>query len=253
MSRIGLVGGTKFSTRHFPSDRFRVPLMIVVANRLSKAYGEGANLVRALDQMDLRVNESERVALVGKSGSGKTTLLNLLAGLDSPTSGELVVGGQALSGMNSRQLASYRCRTIGVVFQSFQLLGHCSAQQNVELPLMLQGISPKQRRQLALAALDRVGLDRRAKHLPHELSGGEQQRVAVARAIVHRPGLLLADEPTGNLDSRTAAQVMSLILEVVAETQAALILITHDSRLAVEAATRVLTMRDGRIGDEDEA
>lgn len=227
--------------------------MIVVANRLSKAYGDGANCVRALDQMDLRVNEAERVALVGKSGSGKTTLLNLLAGLDTPTSGELVVAGHNLSGLNSRDLAHYRCRAIGVVFQSFQLLGHCSARQNVELPLMLQGKSPKERRQLALAAIDRVGLSNRARHLPHELSGGEQQRVAVARAIVHRPGLLLADEPTGNLDSRTAAQIMDLMLEVVGETGAALILITHDSRLAAEAATRVLTMKDGRIRSGDEA
>lgn len=227
--------------------------MIVVANRLSKAYGDGANCVRALDQMDLRVNEAERVALVGKSGSGKTTLLNLLAGLDTPTSGELVVAGHNLSGLNSRDLAHYRCRAIGVVFQSFQLLGHCSARQNVELPLMLQGKSPKERRQLALAAIDRVGLSNRARHLPHELSGGEQQRVAVARAIVHRPGLLLADEPTGNLDSRTAAQIMELMLEVVGETGAALILITHDSRLAAEAATRVLTMKDGRIRSGDEA
>lgn len=227
--------------------------MIVVANRLSKAYGDGANCVRALDQMDLRVNEAERVALVGKSGSGKTTLLNLLAGLDTPTSGELVVAGHNLSGLNSRDLAHYRCRAIGVVFQSFQLLGHCSARQNVELPLMLQGKSPKERRQLALAAIDRVGLSNRARHLPHELSGGEQQRVAVARAIVHRPGLLLADEPTGNLDSRTAAQIMDLMLEVVGETGAALILITHDSRLAAEAATRVLTMKDGRIRSRDEA
>lgn len=227
--------------------------MIVVANRLSKAYGDGANCVRALDQMDLRVNEAERVALVGKSGSGKTTLLNLLAGLDTPTSGELVVAGHNLSRLNSRDLAHYRCRAIGVVFQSFQLLGHCSARQNVELPLMLQGKSPKERRQLALAAIDRVGLSNRARHLPHELSGGEQQRVAVARAIVHRPGLLLADEPTGNLDSRTAAQIMDLMLEVVGETGAALILITHDSRLAAEAATRVLTMKDGRIRSGDEA
>jgi len=227
--------------------------MIVVANRLSKAYGDGANCVRALDQMDLRVNEAERVALVGKSGSGKTTLLNLLAGLDTPTSGELVVAGHNLSGLNSRDLAHYRCRAIGVVFQSFQLLGHCSARQNVELPLMLQGKSPKERRQLALAAIDRVGLSNRVQHLPHELSGGEQQRVAVARAIVHRPGLLLADEPTGNLDSRTAAQIMDLMLEVVGETGAALILITHDSRLAAEAATRVLTMKDGRIRSRDEA
>lgn len=227
--------------------------MIVVANRLSKAYGDGANCVRALDQMDLRVSEAERVALVGKSGSGKTTLLNLLAGLDTPTSGELVVAGHNLSGLNSRDLAHYRCRAIGVVFQSFQLLGHCSARQNVELPLMLQGKSPKERRQLALAAIDRVGLSNRARHLPHELSGGEQQRVAVARAIVHRPGLLLADEPTGNLDSRTAAQIMDLMLEVVGETGAALILITHDSRLAAEAATRVLTMKDGRIRSRDEA
>jgi len=222
-------------------------MSIVFANKLSKHYGTQERPVKALDDVDLKVGKTERVALVGRSGSGKTTLLNLLAGLDRPTSGELRVAGKSLSSLDSEALANYRCHDIGVVFQSFQLLPHRTALQNVELPLMLQRVSKRERRELAQQALSRVGLGQRATHRPDELSGGEQQRVAVARAIVHRPGLLLADEPTGNLDSKTAAQVMDLILEVVAETNAAMILITHDRNLAQTAATRIVTMSDGRI------
>lgn len=222
-------------------------MTIVVASKLSKHYGSHEQPVKALDAVDLTVGDAERVALVGRSGSGKTTLLNLLAGLDRPTSGVLRVADQSLGSLNSEALANYRCRDIGVVFQSFQLLPHRSALQNVELPLMLQRVSKRERRERAREALSRVGLDDRATHRPDELSGGEQQRVAVARAIVHRPGLLLADEPTGNLDSKTADQVIELILDVVAETKAAMILITHDRKLAEEAATRIVTMSDGHI------
>ena len=220
---------------------------IVVASKLSKHYGSPERPVKALDEVDFVVDERERLSLVGRSGSGKTTLLNLLAGLDRRTGGELRVADQTLGDLSCRDLAQYRCRDIGVVFQSFQLLPNRNALQNVELPLMLQGKGRKERRELSRQALDRVGLSDRIKHLPSQLSGGEQQRVSVARAIVHRPQLLLADEPTGNLDSRTADQVMELILEIVAETDAAMVLITHDASLAERAGTRTVRLSDGRI------
>ena len=204
-------------------------------------------MVRALDAVDLDIQDGERVALVGRSGSGKTTLLNILAGLDRPTSGSLSVGGDRIETLNSRELAAYRNERIGVVFQSFQLLANRSALQNVEVPLLLAGLTRRERRSRALQAIDRVGLSHRARHLPAEMSGGEQQRVAVARAIVRRPQLVLADEPTGNLDTGNAQRVMELILEVTRENSAALILITHDRGLAREAATRVHELRDGRM------
>ena len=222
-------------------------MSVVVAKQLSKYYGSDDRPVKALDKVDFDVAFEERLSLVGRSGSGKTTLLNLLAGLDRPTSGELIVAGQTLGGLSSRDLAQYRSRDVGVVFQSYQLLPNRNALQNVELPLMLQGIGQSERNDLARKALDRVGLTNRLRHRPSQLSGGEQQRVAVARAIVHRPKLLLADEPTGNLDSRTAAQVMALILEVVAENGAAMVLITHDRELAEQSGTRTVVLVDGRI------
>lgn len=222
-------------------------MSIVVATNLTKEYESSDMPVRALNGVNLHVAEQERVALVGRSGSGKTTLINLLAGLDRPTDGELNVAGHSLGKLSSPELAQYRGRDIGVVFQAFQLLPHRSAIQNVELPLVLQACSPSERRERAMRALERVGLAHRAKHRPSQMSGGEQQRVAVARAIVHRPKVLLADEPTGNLDSKTAAQVTELILEVVAEAKAAMILITHDAALAEHCCTRTLTLADGKI------
>lgn len=224
-------------------------MSIVVAKNLTKYYGSNDQLVKALDEIDLDVADGERLALVGRSGSGKTTLLNLLAGLDRPTSGELSVAGRSLGTLTSEELAHYRSRDVGVVFQSFQLLPHRNALQNVEIPLTVQGVGKRERNERAMQALDRVGLAVRVKHRPSELSGGEQQRVAIARAIVHRPKLLLADEPTGNLDSKTADQVTELILEVVAETKSAMILITHDSQLARRCSTRSITLCDGTIGD----
>ncbi len=222
-------------------------MSIVMANDLCKHYGSSENPVKALSHAQFSMAKGERVALVGRSGSGKTTMLNLLAGLDRPTSGVLRVAGKDLPTLSSRALAQYRCRDIGVVFQSFQLLPNRSALANVEVPLMLQGMDATTRRQRALAALDRVGLSERAAHQPAQMSGGEQQRVAVARAVVHRPSVILADEPTGNLDSQSAEAVMALILEVVKEVSAALLLITHDHALARVAATRLVTMSDGCV------
>ena len=215
-------------------------MSIIIANQLSKHYGA----VQALHEVGFRVEPEERVALIGRSGSGKSTLLNLLAGLDSPTSGELVVAGKALGRLSPKELAAYRCREIGVVFQSFQLLPNLTTLANVEMPLILQGVGKSARRERALEALDRVGLADRSRHRPTQLSGGEQQRVAIARAMVHRPGLVLADEPTGNLDSSTADEVMSLILEVVAEKRAAMVFITHDAALARDVSTRIVTTFD---------
>lgn len=227
-------------------------MSVVLARQLSKCYHSETNPVRALDSVNFEVSSRERLSLVGRSGSGKTTLLNLLAGLDRPTSGELNVAGQNLGSLSSHDLAQYRRREIGVVFQSFQLLPNFSAVQNVELPLMLQGIGKSARFRMARKALERVGLADRMEHRPSQLSGGEQQRVAVARAVVHRPKLLLADEPTGNLDSRTAEQVMTLILEMVTETRAAMVLITHDRDLAERTADRTVKLLDGRIEGEAE-
>lgn len=224
---------------------------IVSARQLSKHYGDDAHPVKALDRVDFAVHDGERVALVGRSGSGKTTLLNLLAGLDTPTGGVLEVGGLSLGTLGSKGLANYRCRQIGVVFQSFQLLPNCSALANVEIPLMIQGVPGGRRRGLAEQAIERVGLKRRQHHRPSQLSGGEQQRIAIARAIVHRPPLLLADEPTGNLDSATADSVTKLILEVVEETAAAMVLITHDATLAKDVSTRMVRLSDGRVAEDD--
>ena len=226
---------------------------MINAKGLSKHYGEQSNRVTALDSIDLAIDAGERIALVGRSGSGKTTLLNLLAGLDQPSSGTLEVAGDSLQEMSAKERATYRLNKIGVIFQSFQLIPQRTALQNVELPLILGGVSRAERRERALESLRRVGLEKRVKHRPYQLSGGEQQRVAVARAIVNRPPVLLADEPTGNLDSKTADQVMELILEVVAEQETLMILITHDRQLASQCAQRIITLLDGRQLDSDEA
>ena len=223
---------------------------MIHASRLTKIYGDPASGVHAIDGLNLKIQPQERVALVGRSGSGKTTLMNILAGLDRATSGELIVAGKSLLELNATQLATYRMSQIGVVFQSFQLIPQRTAWQNVELPLILAGVTRAQRRTRVAECLDRVGLSKRASHSPSQLSGGEQQRVAVARAIVAKPQVLLADEPTGNLDSQTANTVADLILEVVAENQSTLVLITHDEALAARCSTQTLRMSDGKFIDE---
>ena len=223
---------------------------MIQASRLTKIYGNPANGVRAIDGLTLNIQPKERVALLGRSGSGKTTLMNMLAGLDRPTSGELIVAGESLFELDATQLAAYRMSRIGVVFQSFQLIPQRTAWQNVELPLILAGVTRTERRTRVAECLDRVGLNKRGKHSPSQLSGGEQQRVAVARAIVAKPPVLLADEPTGNLDSQTATEVANLILEVVAENESTLVLITHDESLAARCSTRTLRMSDGKFIDE---
>ena len=202
--------------------------------------------VDALAGVDLRIDPGEFVAVVGPSGSGKSTLMHLLGLLDRPTSGALRVDGRDVAGLGDAELAELRNATIGFVFQSFQLLARTSAVDNVALPLVYRGVPRRERRRLATDALHAVGLAHRLGHRPAQLSGGEQQRVAIARALVGDPRLLLADEPTGNLDTRTGAEVMALLESLNAERGVAVVLVTHDLEIA-DRARRQIQMRDGRI------
>jgi putative ABC transport system ATP-binding protein len=214
---------------------------------LTKRYGTAAAPVFALRDVALEIGRGERVALLGKSGSGKSTLLNLLGGLDRPTSGQLMVSDRELASLSGRDLARFRAHAVGMIFQSFNLIPSRTALQNVELPMIFAGLSPGRRRTEARRALEAVGLAARLDHRPAQLSGGENQRVAVARALVNRPAVVLADEPTGNLDSSTAREVMSLILAHVREHGATLVLVTHDEELAGECTDRVVRLKDGQL------
>jgi putative ABC transport system ATP-binding protein len=214
--------------------------------QLVRVYGKGAAEVRALDGLDLDLAKGELLAITGVSGSGKSTLLQLVGCLDTPTSGSIRFEGRELASLSSYQRAVYRRQSVGFVFQAFHLVGHLTATANVELALTLQGVYGADRRRRAVEAVERVGLSHRLDHLPAELSGGEQQRVALARAIVGRPAMLLADEPTGNLDSRTAAEVIRLIALLNHEYQISVVLVTHDEHAARRVAHRVLALHDGR-------
>lgn len=225
-------------------------------------------MIRAVDGISLSVAEGEFLALLGASGSGKSTLLNLMAGLDRPTSGAIVAHGQDLAKMSSEKLAAHRNRTIGMVFQSFQLLPRMTLEENVELPLRLAEVPRSDRPARVTEALQRVGLSARARHRPSELSGGEQQRAAIARALVNQPMILLADEPTGNLDSKTGEEIMNLIGEIhrppagragppAGQTAPAsglgrtVVMVTHERALAEQYADRIVTLSDGAISREE--
>lgn len=213
---------------------------------LVRVYETGPLSVIALDGCDLAIGRGEMVAVMGPSGSGKTTLLNCLSGLDEVTSGEVTVEGESLARMSDSQRTAYRARRMGFIFQAFNLLPVLSAAENVELPLLLAGARAASARRRALEALDEVGLSARARHRPAELSSGEQQRVAIARAIAPEPAVLWADEPTGNLDSENATNVIQILRRLNREHELTVLLVTHDRQIA-GWADRILLMRDGRI------
>jgi putative ABC transport system ATP-binding protein len=214
---------------------------------VSKHYRMGENVVVALDRASIRVTEGEFVALQGTSGSGKSTLLNLLGGLDHPTAGDVIFEGRSLAPLSKKEMARYRRRSVGMIFQNFNLITAMTAAENVELALAFGGLTGRAREQRARELLSRVGLDERADHRPTELSGGEQQRVAVARALANRPRVLLADEPTGNLDSTRAAELLALLREMVERDRLTVLLVTHDRELAARFADRTIQMKDGKV------
>jgi putative ABC transport system ATP-binding protein len=218
---------------------------------VNKDYHAGPETIHALAEVDLMVGEGEFVAIVGASGSGKSTLMNILGCLDRPTSGSYEFAGLDVTRRTADERALVRNRLVGFVFQGFNLLPRTTALENVELPLVYRGVSTKARRERALYALAQVGLSDRAKHTPSQLSGGQQQRVAIARALVTEPPLLLADEPTGNLDSHTTLEVLALLQDLVRSRAITLILVTHEADVA-ECAGRVVTFRDGRIASDIE-
>jgi putative ABC transport system ATP-binding protein len=215
--------------------------------QLSRHYMMGASLVKALDNLTLEIADGEFVALLGTSGSGKSTLLNLIGGLDQPTSGTLTVRGKDLAGLSRDDLSLHRRHTVGMIFQSFNLVPTMTATENVALSLMFAGVPRAERNTRAAALLDSLGLGGRQHHRPKELSGGEQQRVAVARALANQPPLLLADEPTGNLDSRTSTEIMDLIHGLNSRDGKTIVLVTHDAALAARYARRTVTLLDGHI------
>jgi putative ABC transport system ATP-binding protein len=212
---------------------------------LHKTYDTGDVQVHALRGVTMKIDAGESVAIMGSSGSGKSTLMNILGCLDRPTRGVYRMDGEEVGGLDRNRLAEIRNRTLGFVFQSFNLLARTSALENVELPLIYAGVSGRERKRRAAEALGRVGLGDRLEHTPNQLSGGQQQRVAIARALVGQPKIILADEPTGNLDSRTSAEIMALFQELVA-SGLTLLLVTHEADIAAHAA-RVIEMRDGKI------
>lgn len=218
---------------------------VLQAHDACKTYLLGKTEVRALRNIDLKIHEGEFLALAGTSGSGKTTLLNLFGCIDQPTSGRILVDGIDVSGMNSNELAHFRAKKIGFIFQTFNLLPILSAEENVEYPLMMTHIPAGERRKLAREALAKVGLDRFADHRPDQLSGGQRQRVAIARALVKKPRIILADEPTANLDKNTAMEILRLMKDLNQSVQVTFVFSTHDS-LVLSLASRVFHMSDGQ-------
>ena len=223
-------------------------MALIEARSLVKTYRMGDQVVQALQDVSLDIDEGEFVAIMGASGSGKSTLMNILGCLDRPSSGTLRLAGEEVEGLDGDALASIRNRRIGFVFQQFNLLPRTSAVDNVELPMVYAGIKPAERRTRALAALQRVGLGDRAAHTPAELSGGQQQRVAIARALVNQPSLILADEPTGALDTHTSEDIMRLLAELNGQGMT-IVMVTHEADIAQWARRRIV-FRDGRIVED---
>lgn len=227
-----------------PKEKPKGPVIRVKG--LYKVYRVGETKVYALNGVDFEVERGQFVAIVGASGSGKSTLLNMLAGLEKPTKGEIVISGTHLENLNESQLVRFRREHVGFIFQSFNLLGTMNAVENVALPLMFRGVPRKNRLEKADKMLDLVGLSKHKNHRPNEMSGGQQQRVGVARALVVEPEIIFADEPTGNLDSNTSAEVMELMKKIVREQNQTLVMVTHDNHLA-SFADRIFHIIDGKI------
>jgi putative ABC transport system ATP-binding protein len=221
---------------------------IVKLAAVTRTYGSGAALVRALDGVDLTIDAGEFVAIMGPSGSGKSTAMNIIGCLDTPSAGDYLFADVEVGRLHRNQRALIRRHYLGFVFQGFNLLARTSAMENVELPLVYRGISQTRRRRLALEALERVGLADRARHVPSELSGGQQQRVAIARAIVAAPVVLLADEPTGNLDTRTSLEIMGVLGTLNVEQGITVVMVTHEAEMAA-CAQRVVRFLDGRVAN----
>ena len=221
----------------------REPLIKV--RDLCKVYNTGENEVRALDHVDLSIDKGELVGIIGHSGSGKSTLMNMLGCLDVPTSGNYYLNGKDVSNMTDDELSDVRNVEIGFIFQGFNLIPNLTARENVELPLIYRGVSKKEREELAVESLKAVGLEHRMDHKPSEMSGGQQQRVAIARAIAARPPVILADEPTGNLDSRSTQEIMEVLKELHRSGRT-VILITHDDEIAAQV-NRVIRIKDGKV------
>lgn len=221
---------------------------LIRIENIHKIYNPGENEVRALDNVSLTIHHGELIAIIGHSGSGKSTLMNILGCLDVPTSGHYFLDGQDVSGLSDNQLSDIRNKEIGFIFQGFNLIANLDALGNVELPLIYRGIPRQQRRRLAALALKKVGLEARIKHKPNELSGGQQQRVAVARAVAAQPPIILADEPTGNLDTKSTQEIMD-ILKGLHKSGRTVIIITHDDDIASQA-DRVIRIIDGKISED---
>ncbi len=220
-------------------------MSLVEIRDMYKIYNPGENEVRAIDGVNLTIEHGEFVAIIGQSGSGKSTLMNMLGLLDVPTSGKYLLNGQDVDGLSDDELSEIRNKEIGFIFQGFNLITSLTATENVELPLVYRGMKKEERNKLAVEALERVGLSHRLDHLPKQMSGGQQQRVAIARAVAARPPIILADEPTGNLDSHSGVEVMKILHELHEEGRT-VILITHDNEIAKEAQ-RVIRIQDGQI------
>lgn len=218
---------------------------LVEIQDISKIYNPGENEVRALDHISLTIQKGEFVAIIGQSGSGKSTLMNMIGCLDVPTEGTYILNGQNVSKLSDNELSDIRNQEIGFIFQGFNLIVNLTAQENVELPLIYRGVPKKERHELSVAALKKVGLAHRMDHRPSEMSGGQQQRVAIARAIAQAPPVILADEPTGNLDSASSMEILDILMQLHAENRT-VILITHDNDIAKQAK-RVIRIKDGKI------
>jgi len=228
-----------------------VPPLAIRAEQLCRHYRMGETLIRAVDGVTLTVRAGEFVALLGSSGSGKSSVLNLIAGLDRPTSGSVIVQGRDLAQLSREDLARYRLHTVGMVFQSFNLIASMTLAENVELPMRFAEVERGKRESIARESLTRVGLQARMNHRPSELSGGEQQRAALARALINRPQLLLADEPTGNLDSRTGTEIMNMVREFNQQLGMTVVMVTHERALAERYTERMIFLADGKVISEE--